>query len=68
MLSKMASIEYCDLEFGKALGMGGSATVYRGRWKSRDKDVAIKTSTQGIPNSEVTLLNGVFRTCKQGHL
>jgi len=33
--------------------MGGSATVYKGRWKSRDMTVAVKTSVQGIPDSEV---------------
>jgi len=48
------AIEYGDLEFGKEpVGMGGSATVYKGRWKSRDMTVAVKTSVQGIPDSEV---------------
>ena len=52
---KMAkAIEYGDLEFGKEpVGTGGSATVYKGRWKSRDMTVAVKTSVQGIPDSEV---------------
>ena len=48
------AIEYGDLEFGKEpVGTGGSATVYKGRWKSRDMTVAVKTSVQGIPDSEV---------------
>ena len=51
---KMAKeIEYGDLEFKERVGMGGSATVYKGRWKSRDMTVAVKTSAQGIPGSEV---------------
>ena len=53
----MVSIEYCDLEFGKSLGAGGSAMVYQGRWKSRNMAVAIKTSAQGIPNSEVSFVD-----------
>jgi len=52
---KMAkAIVLDDLEFGtEPLGMGGSATVYKGRWKSRDMTVAVKTSVQGIADSEV---------------
>jgi len=52
---KMAkAIEYGDLQFGKEpVGRGGSASVYKGRWKSLDMIVAIKTSVQGIPDSEV---------------
>lgn len=38
----LASIDYRDLEFMNQLGEGGFGTVYRGRWKSRDKVVAIK--------------------------
>ena len=54
---KMAkAIEYGDLEFGtERVGVGGSATVYKGRWKSMDMIVAVKTSVQGIPQSEVCL-------------
>jgi len=48
------AIEYDDLQFGKEpVGTGGSASVYKGRWKSMDMIVAIKTSVQGIPDSEV---------------
>jgi len=48
------AIEYDDLQFGKEpVGTGGSASVYKGRWKSRDMTVAVKTSVQGIPDSEV---------------
>ena len=49
----MATIEYSDLVFGEQLGEGGFATVYMGRWKSRDMPVAIKSSSQGIPTKEV---------------
>lgn len=49
----MATIEYSDLAFGEQLGEGGFATVYMGRWKSRDMTVAIKISSQGIPTKEV---------------
>lgn len=49
----MATIEYSDLAFGEQLGEGGFATVYMGRWKSRDMTVAIKSSSQGIPTKEV---------------
>ena len=49
----MATIEYSDLAFGESLGAGGSATVYKGRWKSRNMTVAIKISSQGIATKEV---------------
>ena len=49
----MATIEYSDLAFGESLGAGGSATVYKGRWKSKKMTVAIKISSQGIPTKEV---------------
>ena len=36
------SIEYSDLEFKENVGIGGSGTVYKGRWVSKKKTVAIK--------------------------
>ena len=33
---------YDDLEFFEKLGDGSFGSVYRGRWKSQDKEVAIK--------------------------
>ena len=49
----MVSINFDDLELGEQLGEGGFARVYRGRWKSRDMTVAIKTSPPGITAGEV---------------
>ena len=45
-----------ELEFGKQqpVGVGGSGAVYKGRWKSRNRTVAIKTLTQGVPEKEVS--------------
>lgn len=52
---KMAkAIVFDDLEVGtEPLGKGGSATVYKGRWKSMDLTVAVKTSAPGVSDSEV---------------
>ena len=50
----MASIKFDELVLGEQLATGGSATVYRGRWESRDMTVAIKTSCPGgITTGEV---------------
>jgi len=46
--------------------MGGSATVYKGRWKSRDMTVAVKTSVQGIPDSEVWFKSQYIMRIKAG--
>ena len=35
-------IEYDDLELNERVGRGAYGSVYRGKWKSRDKEVAIK--------------------------
>ena len=35
-------LSYDDLEFFEKLGDGSFGSVYRGRWKSQDKEVAIK--------------------------
>jgi len=51
----ISAIELSDLEFGKQqVAHGGSGAVYKGRWKSRNKTVAIKTLTQGVPEKEVS--------------
>ena len=53
----VSTIELSDLEFGKQqVGVGGSGAVYKGRWKSRNRTVAIKTLTQGVPEKEVSAL------------
>ena len=51
----VSAIELGDLEFGiQQVAHGGSGAVYKGRWKSRNKTVAIKTLTQGVPEKEVS--------------
>jgi len=52
----VSAIELGELEFGKQqpVGVGGSGAVYKGRWKSRNRTVAIKTMTQGVPEKEVS--------------
>ena len=37
-----AELAYDDFEFFEKLGDGSFGSVYRGRWKSQDKEVAIK--------------------------
>ena len=46
-------ISFSDLEFGEQLGEGASSVVYRGHWKSRDVDVAIKRVPGKINKTEV---------------
>lgn len=49
------SISLSDLEFGKEkLGSGGSGTVYKGRWKSKNMTVAIKLLAQEASANEVS--------------
>jgi len=50
----VSAIQLGDLEFGKQQAHGGSGAVYKGRWKSRNRTVAIKTLTQGVPEKEVS--------------
>ena len=38
----LADIEYSDLEFKETVGSGGFGTVFKGRWISQNKTVAIK--------------------------
>ena len=35
-------VEFSDLEFFERLGGGASGSVYRVKWKSKDKIVAVK--------------------------
>ena len=46
-------ISFSDLEFGEQLGEGAFGVVYRGHWKSRDMDVAIKRVHGKINKTEV---------------
>lgn len=48
----MATIEYSDLVFEEQLGRG-AATVFKGKWKSREMTVAIKSSAQETLSCEV---------------
>lgn len=47
-------IEASDLEFGEQVGKGGTARVYKGRWKSRGTIVAIKTVVGDFREEEVS--------------
>ena len=40
--SNLGSIEYSDLKFKENVGIGGFGTVFKGRWVSKNKTVAIK--------------------------
>ena len=35
-------VDFSDLEFYEKLGGGASGSVYRAKWKSKDKIVAVK--------------------------
>ena len=37
-----AQLSYDDFEFFERLGGGSFGSVYRARWKSQDKEVAVK--------------------------
>ena len=51
--SELATIKRSELDFGEQLGMGASATVYKGIWKTKHMTVAIKSLAQRFPDSEV---------------
>ena len=53
MRSELATIKRSELDFGEQLGMGASATVYKGIWKTKHMTVAIKSLAQRFPDSEV---------------
>ena len=40
--ASLADIEYSDLELKENVGSGGFGTVFKGRWISKNKPVAIK--------------------------
>ena len=48
-------IDFDDLEFFERCGVGSFGSVYRARWKSREKEVAVKElSTLGNEASDFT--------------
>ena len=51
---EMAKINYSDLEFVETVGSGGFGEVWKGRWKSKDKTVAIKKFKFGEMEREVS--------------
>jgi serine/threonine protein kinase len=52
----VVKISYSDLEFGETVGGGAFGTVYKGRWKSRGLEVAIKRATNVVKKEEVSNL------------
>ena len=50
----MVKISYSDLEFGGKVGSGAFGTVFKGRWKSKGLDVAIKRLQNRIRKEEVS--------------
>ena len=40
--ASLTDIEFSDLEFKENVGSGGFGTVFKGRWVSQNKTVAIK--------------------------
>ena len=55
LFTATVEIETSDLEFEKKVGEGQTGTVYKGRWKSRGLDVAIKT-TGALKKTEVSIM------------
>ena len=53
--SSVPVISLSDLEFGEILGEGGQGVVHKGRWISKDVDVAIKKITGRVNEREVSL-------------
>ena len=51
---ELAKIKYADLEFVDLVGSGGFGEVWKGRWKSKDKTVAIKKFKFGEMEREVS--------------
>ena len=49
----VTKISFSDIEIGEQLGEGASGVVYRGHWKSREMDVAIKRVPGRIKKTEV---------------
>ena len=48
-------IKISDLEFEKKVGEGGTGIVYKGHWKPRGLDVAIKTAGE-LKKTEVSTM------------
>ena len=55
MSALVVKISFSDLEFGEKVGSGGFGTVFKGRWKSKGMDVAIKRLQNRIRKEEVSL-------------
>ena len=54
LVGATAEIEISDLEFEKQVGKGRTGIVYKGQWKSRGLEVAIKTA-RDINKTEVSV-------------
>ena len=48
------TIDFSHLEFEESLGEGGFGTVYKGKWKIKNLDVAIKKISGTIRDEEVS--------------
>ena len=53
--SSVPVISLSDLEFGEILGEGGQGVVHKGRWISKEMDVAIKKITGRVNEREVSI-------------
>lgn len=53
LIVQMATIEYSDLEIKERVGAGGFATVCKGKWKSKNMTVALKTFPAVVSTTEV---------------
>ena len=51
---ELPKIKYSDLELVERVGSGGFGEVFKGRWKSKDKTVAIKKFKFGEMEREVS--------------
>ena len=51
----VVKISFSDLNFGEKVGSGGFGTVFKGHWKSKGLDVAIKRLQTQIRKEEVSL-------------
>ena len=51
---ELPKINYSDLEFVETVGSGGFGEVFKGRWKSKDRTVAIKKFKFGEMEREVS--------------
>ena len=51
---ELPKINYSDLELVETVGSGGFGEVFKGRWRSKDKTVAIKKFKFGEMEREVS--------------